>query len=159
MDDDEIQRDRRRYIEKADGRDGQAVIECERHCKRGFSKSKHYSSPLEVELHVIQMHRCCLLLLGLFSTIFSLHQPRGAYVHIPFCRRRCFYCNFPVVVVGERQSSQELQGTMYTALLLREMEATIQSSEESLGALETVYFGGGTPSLLPTECQYETLLH
>jgi coproporphyrinogen III oxidase-like Fe-S oxidoreductase len=61
--------------------------------------------------------------------------------------------------VGERQSSQELQGTMYTALLLREMEATIQSSEESLGALETVYFGGGTPSLLPTECQYETLLH
>jgi coproporphyrinogen III oxidase-like Fe-S oxidoreductase len=153
MDDrDEIQRDRRRYIEMASGIARYSIIECERLCKRGFSKSKHYSSPPEAELHAIQMHRCCLLLLGLFSTIFSLHQPRGAYVHIPFCRRRCFYCNFPVVVVGERQSSQELQGNMYTALLLREMEATIQSSEESLGALETVYFGGGTPSLLPAEC-------
>lgn len=77
----------------------------------------------------------------------------GAYIHIPFCRRKCFYCNFPVVVVGERKSTQQSQGELYTSLLLREIKKTLKDTHEPLCELETVYFGGGTPSLLPVDCK------
>ena len=103
--------------------------------------------------NIVQMRLLFLSLCLLLSSIQSLNLPRGAYIHIPFCRRRCFYCNFPVVVVGERKSTQEEQGLTYTALLLREMRSTFEKTEESLGELETVYFGGGTPSLLPVQCK------
>lgn len=93
-----------------------------------------------------------LLLLLVQQSINSLQIPRGVYIHIPFCRRRCFYCNFPVVVVGERPISQQLQGEAYTAVVLREIAATLKADAGSLSELETVYFGGGTPSLLPVEC-------
>jgi len=85
--------------------------------------------------------------------------PRGAYIHVPFCRRRCFYCNFPIVVVGDRPSSQEQQGEAYTALLLREMDLTLPAvyghppaNDAAPLPLASVYFGGGTPSLLPISC-------
>ena len=98
-------------------------------------------------LHIFQ-----LFLLLAQQSINSLQIPRGVYIHIPFCRRRCFYCNFPVVVVGERPITQQLQGEAYTALILREIVATLKADVGSLSELETVYFGGGTPSLLPVEC-------
>ena len=98
-----------------------------------------------------------LLLLLVQQSINSLQIPRGVYIHIPFCRRRCFYCNFPVVVVGERPISQQLQGEAYTAVVLREIAATLKADAGSLSELETVYFGGGTPSLLPVECNELTL--
>ena len=31
--------------------------------------------------------------------------PRSAYLHIPFCHRRCFYCDFPVVPLGDRAAA------------------------------------------------------
>lgn len=54
-------------------------------------------------------------------------------------------------MIGERPSSQQEQGAIYTSLLLREIRSTIK--DETLSELETVYFGGGTPSLLPVECK------
>lgn len=76
----------------------------------------------------------------------------GAYIHIPFCRRRCYYCNFPIKVVGEREETIRSDTSRYIDILLRE----IQSTHEYLGGknelnrlpIETLYFGGGTPSLL-----------
>ncbi|MEO0541055.1 MAG: radical SAM family heme chaperone HemW [Cyanobacteria bacterium P01_A01_bin.105] len=71
--------------------------------------------------------------------------PTSAYVHIPFCRRRCFYCDFPISVIGNRQRG-ETSGTisLYVERLCEEIRAT-----SPLGpALTTVFFGGGTPSLL-----------
>jgi putative oxygen-independent coproporphyrinogen III oxidase len=86
----------------------------------------------------------------------KLHRvcPRGAYVHIPFCRRRCFYCDFPVSVVGDRKSGEN-SGTIaeYVEVLIEEIEATPRSPHP----LETVFFGGGTPSLL-TAAQIDRLL-
>ncbi|MBN3896845.1 MAG: coproporphyrinogen III oxidase [Nostoc sp. NOS(2021)] len=72
----------------------------------------------------------------------------SAYVHIPFCRRRCFYCDFPVSVVGDRLRG-ETSGTIsqYVEILCQEIAMT-----PALGQpLKTIFFGGGTPSLLSTE--------
>jgi len=80
--------------------------------------------------------------------------PRNAYLHIPFCRRRCFYCDFPVSVVGDRKTGNN-SGTIehYVEVLLQEIEIT-----PALGfPLKTIFFGGGTPSLLSVE-QLERIL-
>ncbi|MEH1976542.1 MAG: radical SAM family heme chaperone HemW [Nostoc sp.] len=72
----------------------------------------------------------------------------SAYVHIPFCRRRCFYCDFPVSVVGDRLRG-ETSGTIsqYVEVLCQEIAMT-----PALGQpLKTIFFGGGTPSLLSTK--------
>ncbi|WP_392532517.1 radical SAM family heme chaperone HemW [Nostoc sp. C117] len=72
----------------------------------------------------------------------------SAYVHIPFCRRRCFYCDFPVSVVGDRLRG-ETSGTIsqYVEVLCQEIAMT-----PTLGQpLKTIFFGGGTPSLLSIE--------
>ena len=70
--------------------------------------------------------------------------PRSAYVHLPFCHRRCFYCDFPVVPLGDRADG-ERSGSIaaYLELLLSEIAHAPQGPP-----LATVYFGGGTPSLL-----------
>ena len=76
----------------------------------------------------------------------NFQSPHSAYIHIPFCRRRCFYCDFPISVVGDRPSHGTL-GWMeeYSEFLCREINAAPKFQEN----LETVFFGGGTPSLLP----------
>lgn len=78
---------------------------------------------------------------------------RSAYLHIPFCRRRCFYCDFPVAVIGDRPMPGTIEGMdWYVTALIRELTLTAEMSvrADSL-PLETVFFGGGTPSLLPVE--------
>jgi putative oxygen-independent coproporphyrinogen III oxidase len=75
-------------------------------------------------------------------------NPIAAYIHIPFCRRRCYYCDFPVFVVGDRKNGSNSGNIqIYLAALSREI-----STQANFGApLETIFFGGGTPSLLTTE--------
>lgn len=72
--------------------------------------------------------------------------PHSAYIHIPFCRRRCFYCDFPVSVMGDRARGEN-SGTIteYVKILCQEITTTITPKEQPL---ETIFFGGGTPSLL-----------
>jgi oxygen-independent coproporphyrinogen III oxidase len=62
------------------------------------------------------------------------------YVHVPFCRLVCAYCDF--VTVGGRV--RDLQ--RYTDALLAELRL-----RPARGELRTIYFGGGTPSLLPAD--------
>ncbi len=71
--------------------------------------------------------------------------PSSAYLHVPFCRRRCYYCDFPVFVVGDRKNGEN-SGTIvqYVAVLCQEIQETPNLGE----SLKTVFFGGGTPSLL-----------
>jgi putative oxygen-independent coproporphyrinogen III oxidase len=71
--------------------------------------------------------------------------PTAAYIHIPFCRRRCYYCDFPVFVVGDRHtgaSSGNIQ------LYLDRLTAEIATQINYQQPLTTIFFGGGTPSLL-----------
>jgi oxygen-independent coproporphyrinogen-3 oxidase len=62
------------------------------------------------------------------------------YVHVPFCRLICAYCDF--VTVGGRAA----EIARYPDLLLAEM-----ALQPASGRLATIYFGGGTPSLLPAD--------
>ena len=63
----------------------------------------------------------------------------GIYIHIPFCRKACHYCNF--------HFSTALQGKNdFVQCLLKEM--VLQKNYTGLQTIDTIYFGGGTPSLL-----------
>ena len=59
------------------------------------------------------------------------------YVHVPFCQRRCSYCDFSIAV------RKQIPAREYVDVILKEAEGL------ELGELETLYLGGGTPSLLP----------
>lgn len=73
------------------------------------------------------------------------HSPTSAYIHIPFCRRRCFYCDFPVFVVGDRGDGENSHTIKkYIDFLIQEIAITPSGGKP----LNTVFFGGGTPSLL-----------
>lgn len=86
-----------------------------------------------------------------------MSAPRSAYLHIPFCHRRCYYCDFAVVPLGDRVDAAAGPGRAsieaYLALLHEEIALAPPGPP-----LSTVYIGGGTPSLL-TPAQIETLLH
>lgn len=80
--------------------------------------------------------------------------PTAAYIHIPFCRRRCFYCDFPIYVVGNTKRGETSRSiSQYVEVLCQEI-TTIYSDSKPL---ETIFFGGGTPSLLSTQ-QLERIL-
>jgi len=70
--------------------------------------------------------------------------PKAVYIHIPFCRRRCYYCDFPISVVGDRGAAASVMIEEYIAALIQD----IQLARASGQPLETIFFGGGTPSLL-----------
>ena len=109
--------------------------------------------------------------------------PFGFYVHIPYCRRRCRYCDFAIVPIGlqtnaedsneglHRNSGFREMDLLYRNALLKEIQGikhcevlndhsdTGSSSRASDSAkregkrieLQSIYFGGGTPSLAPIE--------
>lgn len=124
--------------------------------------------------------RCVAIILlvvhATVSTALSVlgPPPTFAYVHIPFCRRRCFYCDFPIEVVGDKGPNTNT-AEAYVALLKREIAATactqlrddadshgsgapsIGAAVAAAGGLETLYVGGGTPSLLAPNLLAELL--
>ena len=73
-------------------------------------------------------------------------QYQAIYVHIPFCKQKCLYCDFAsYACFGEREMRT------YTDALCHEIEVRAEeASNVAFGA--TIYFGGGTPSVLPTDC-------
>ena len=110
----------------------------------------------------------------------------SAYVHLPFCRRRCFYCDFAIQVVGDgADASDRVRAGMaaYVDRVCAEIERTPEGNFEEVAAdgedgdasmrvessvngasskdaprrfwrprrvpLRTVFFGGGTPSMVP----------
>jgi oxygen-independent coproporphyrinogen-3 oxidase len=90
---------------------------------------------------------------GLFSPSDLLGPIRALYAHIPFCRAKCAYCDF--------YSHPCLQGNdleEYLEKLIAELiEAQAYLGAAAWGGIETVFIGGGTPSLLSAP-QWESLL-
>jgi oxygen-independent coproporphyrinogen-3 oxidase len=94
----------------------------------------------------------------------------GLYVHIPFCRRRCRYCNFAIVPIGTRVATESdmddnddgnddngfrRMNQNYTDAILKELHVLAQQQgpkdSSSKIHLASIYFGGGTPSLAPVK--------
>src|SRR5256885_1413175 len=68
----------------------------------------------------------------------------GLYVHVPFCFHKCHYCDFYSIT---RQSPQRM-GSFVDRVL---REAELWRGRRGATRVKTVFFGGGTPSLLPIE--------
>ena len=76
--------------------------------------------------------------------------PRSAYLHIPFCHRRCYYCDFAVVPLGDRAGGEAAPGSRSIQDYLRLLQQEIAAAPSG-PPLSTVYIGGGTPSLLSAD--------
>ncbi|HIE56676.1 MAG TPA: radical SAM family heme chaperone HemW [Anaerolineales bacterium] len=71
-------------------------------------------------------------------------QSHAIYIHIPFCVHRCAYCDF------NTYAGQDALIPRYVEALCREIQTLTDSAPQRF-PVDTVYFGGGTPSLLPSE--------
>ena len=66
----------------------------------------------------------------------------GIYIHIPFCKKACHYCNFHFSVSLKNKND-------FTAALLKEI--SLQKNYLQQEEIRSIYFGGGTPSILEKE--------
>jgi oxygen-independent coproporphyrinogen-3 oxidase len=76
-------------------------------------------------------------------------KPAGIYIHIPFCRSRCSYCDFATGMYSTAMAER------YVLSLVNEIGSWCEVERPE--TVDTIYFGGGTPSLL-SPLQLETLL-
>jgi oxygen-independent coproporphyrinogen-3 oxidase len=71
-------------------------------------------------------------------------KPFGIYLHVPFCATRCGYCDFNTYVPGEDGSAQ----SGYVEAAIAELDLAARVLGEDAPAADTVFFGGGTPTIL-----------
>ncbi|WP_460795169.1 radical SAM family heme chaperone HemW [Microbacterium sp. GXF0217] len=74
--------------------------------------------------------------------------PFSAYLHVPFCRVRCGYCDFNTYTSSELRGAKQED---YATTLIAEIALArrVLSDAGALRPMDTVFFGGGTPTLLP----------
>lgn len=70
-------------------------------------------------------------------------SPQAVYIHIPFCKHKCHYCDFNTYALHGQPVDKYLEA------LEREMEQTVQANPPQL--IETIFVGGGTPTILEPE--------
>ena len=77
-----------------------------------------------------------------------LKNPFGLYLHIPFCEHRCSYCHFFTTTQYKKSTLQR-----YTQGLVQEIRegATFLKKQGWFDEVDSIFFGGGTPSLLPVD--------
>jgi oxygen-independent coproporphyrinogen-3 oxidase len=73
----------------------------------------------------------------------------GLYVHIPFCEKKCNYCDFLSFSCGEKEKQE------YTEALIREIRGMKKKASEY--EVQTIFIGGGTPSILPVSLMKKIL--
>ena len=110
-------------------------------CARNKFLNEFYVSPEKLELAEMTEKNEKKILNLSRSESFSL------YVGIPFCPSRCSYCSFVMSSVERAKKLIE----PYTELLCEEIKTTAQIASDLGLRLETVYFGGGTPTTLNAE--------
>jgi len=82
-------------------------------------------------------------------------RPFGFYVHVPFCQRRCGYCDFNTYTAAELGPG--VSRDTYPALAAAEVRLARRVLGAAGGPVATVFFGGGTPTLLPADQLAEIL--
>ena len=63
----------------------------------------------------------------------------GIYIHIPFCKQACFYCDFHFSTILRNRDEM-------ISCIIKEIK--LRKNELNNATIETIYFGGGTPSTL-----------
>src|SRR5689334_13341782 len=77
-------------------------------------------------------------------------RPFGLYVHVPFCATRCGYCDFNTYTAAELGTgSATVSPASYADLAIAELRFARRVLGEADVSVSTVFFGGGTPTLLP----------
>lgn len=92
-------------------------------------------------------------LLQRFLNLVMMNKKSGIYIHIPFCLKKCSYCGFLSKEIRKDDDRGEID--FYIDNLLREIK--IRKNDTNGSIFDTIYFGGGTPSLLKTK-QIEKVL-
>jgi oxygen-independent coproporphyrinogen-3 oxidase len=75
--------------------------------------------------------------------------PAGIYIHIPFCKSRCSYCDFATGLYQTELAERYVQAVIVDLQTTR--------ADELSRSVDTIYFGGGTPSMLSSD-QIERIL-
>lgn len=75
----------------------------------------------------------------------------GVYVHVPFCRVRCGYCDFNTYTASELRGARQVDYADHAIGEVRMSRHVLEASGVSERPAETVFFGGGTPTLLPAD--------
>ena len=81
-------------------------------------------------------------------------KPLSFYIHIPYCIRRCGYCDFNTYTPselkdGEASVAKVSQGYVDAAIIEINQAFTFFNEKNQVRPIETIFFGGGTPTLLP----------
>jgi putative oxygen-independent coproporphyrinogen III oxidase len=74
----------------------------------------------------------------------------GVYLHVPFCRVRCGYCDFNTYTSDELRGARRDDYASQAIAEVRQAESVLASAGLPHRAVSTVFFGGGTPTMLPT---------
>lgn len=82
-----------------------------------------------------------------------LHLPLSIYIHLPWCVKKCPYCDFN----SHEFTYSGLQQEKYVAALLRDIDFTAEQFKYS--PITSIFFGGGTPSLFSAESIHTILSH
>ncbi|GGI48397.1 oxygen-independent coproporphyrinogen-3 oxidase [Agromyces flavus] len=88
-------------------------------------------------------------LLPAVATTAAMGRAFGVYVHVPFCRVRCGYCDFNTYTAGELRGTSQARYADQAIAELRFARGVLAASGAPDRQADTVFFGGGTPTLLP----------
>lgn len=86
-----------------------------------------------------------------------MQQPIGLYVHIPFCRSKCPYCDFCSLPRPTKELMEAYTHELSRRICVAGEYYRDKGAADDRVPLDTVYFGGGTPSLLPPHCFRELM--
>ena len=89
-----------------------------------------------------------------------MNEPLSFYIHIPYCVRRCGYCDFNTYTPAELQVSEDLTkiSNNHIDLLIAEVDQA-RASVKTTAPIPTIFFGGGTPTLMEPSDLKRVLKH
>ncbi|WP_375432983.1 radical SAM protein, partial [uncultured Friedmanniella sp.] len=78
-------------------------------------------------------------------------RPLSVYLHVPFCRTRCGYCDFNTYTASELGTDPGASQAGYATTAVTELALAARVLGDKAPAVSTVFVGGGTPTLLPPD--------
>ncbi|WP_187978155.1 radical SAM family heme chaperone HemW [Mycetocola sp. JXN-3] len=85
------------------------------------------------------------------ARIGSEDRPFSFYLHVPFCRVRCGYCDFNTYTSTELRGAKQVDYADEAIAEVALSKRVLDAAEVAVRPVDTVFFGGGTPTLLPAD--------